>query len=74
MNKGLKNKKDDEAKQQWVGIPPNAAQCKKCIHAYPDTKFTVGAEKANCEMYQPPEDKPPGVLQNTVNCDFYEEA
>ena len=73
VERALKIKKDSEAKQLWVGIPPSAKQCRKCIHAYRDTEYTIGAEKANCDMFQPPDDKPPGVLKDEEKCDFYED-
>ena len=72
--KALKEKKDREAKQPWVGIRPPATQCKKCIHAYPNTEYTIGAEKANCNMFQPPDDKTPGILQDKLDCPYFEEA
>lgn len=73
IDRALKIKRNLEAQQHWVSIPLSAKLCKKCIHAYPDTEYTIGAEKANCNMFEPPEDKPVEVLQGTADCDFYEE-
>lgn len=72
--KAMKEREDRKAKEKWIGIRPPANQCKKCLHAYPDTEYTVGAEKANCEMFQPPDDKTPGILQDEIECEFFEEA
>ena len=70
----IKKKQDDAAKELWVSIPPKATQCKTCIYAYPDTQYTIGAEKANCEMFEPPDDKPMGVLWKDEPCPFYDEG
>jgi len=71
VSEELKKKKDEEASQIWVGIRPSAKLCKTCYNAYKDTKYTVGAEKANCKVYEPPYDKPSGVLWGDDNCEFY---
>lgn len=71
--KSLKIKKDKEAKQLWVSIPPQAELCKKCKFAYPDTEFTEGYRKANCLVFEPPEDKPMEILWENADCDFYTE-
>lgn len=71
--KTLKIKKDKEAKQLWVSIKPSAKLCKTCKFAYPDTKYTKGYEKANCQVFESPEDKPMEVLWDGADCDFYTE-
>ena len=73
ISKELKKKKDDEASQPWAVIRPSANQCKKCVHAYEDTQYTIGAEKANCYMFEPPEDKPHEVLWENKDCPYFEE-
>lgn len=73
MNQKLKKKIDEKVAQPLIAIRPSAEQCKNCVYAYPDTQYTVGAEKAYCEMYEPPEGKPAGVLVDETKCPLYEE-
>jgi hypothetical protein len=73
IDEQIKKREDDMANELWTGLRPSAAQCKKCIHAYPNTQYTVGAEKANCFMFEPaPNDKPAGVLTDEVTCPYFE--
>jgi hypothetical protein len=67
----LKIKKDKEAKQLWVSVKPSAVLCKTCKFAYPNTEYTKGYEKANCQVFESPEDKPMEVLWDGADCDFY---
>lgn len=69
----LKRKKDEEAKQLWIGIPPSAEQCRKCIYSLSDTQYTIGAEKAFCDIFTPPEGKSAGILTDDVECPFFEQ-
>lgn len=69
--KELRIKADKKAKELWVSIPPAANLCKTCKFAYPDTEFTKGYEKANCLVFESPEDKPTEVLWDNAECDFY---
>lgn len=69
----LRNKKEEEAKQLWTSISPSAKQCQTCKFAYPDTEYVKGCQKANCFVFEPPEDKPMEVLWNDSDCDFYTE-
>ena len=71
--KAMKEREDRKAAERWISVKPSAKQCKKCIHAYEDTQYTVGAEKANCYMFEPPDDKTPGILQDKIECPFFEE-
>ena len=68
----IKIKLDNKASELWVGVSPPASQCKKCIHACEDTTYTIGAQKANCDMYESPYDKPPEILQDKIECEFFE--
>ena len=69
----IKEKQDLEANEKWTGVRPSAKQCKKCIHALKDTKFTIGAEKANCDMFVSPDNKSAGILLDEVECPYLEE-
>lgn len=71
VSKDLKIKKEKEAKQLWVSISPEAKLCKTCKFRLLDTKFTKGYQKANCTIFQAPEDKPMDVLWRDADCDFY---
>ncbi|WP_090394296.1 hypothetical protein [Pseudobutyrivibrio sp. C4] len=73
MHEQIKEKQDLKANEKWTGVRPSAKQCKKCIHALKDTKFTIGAEKANCDMFISPDDKSPGILSDEVECPYLEE-
>lgn len=73
IDEQIKERQDEKANELWTGVRPSAKQCKKCIHALKDTKFTVGAEKANCEMFVPPDDKTPGILTDEIECPYFEE-
>ncbi len=72
-NNNVENQTKHKEKEMCVVIKPSATQCKKCIYAYEDTKYTVGAEKANCEIYVSPYDKPKGVLWEDEICPYKEE-
>lgn len=67
----LKIKADKKAKEIWASIPPKASLCKTCKFAYPNTEYTKGYEKANCQVFESPEDKPMEVLWDGADCDFY---
>lgn len=69
----MKEREDRKAMERWVGVKFPASQCKQCAWAYPDTKWTVGAEKGNCEIYIDPAIKPPDVLRDKAKCDYFEE-
>lgn len=78
MNKTAKERQIEKSKEIWTGVAPPATQCLNCIHAYPDVvidknNVIKGAYNAHCEMYQPPEDKENGILEDKIDCDFYEE-
>ncbi len=73
IDEELRKKKDEEARQLWKAISPTAKQCKTCKFAYPNTEYVNGYEKANCFVYEPPEDKPKEVLWDDGDCDFYTE-
>lgn len=53
-------------------------QCKDCIFRDRTTVKLdgevkhVGATKSVCDIYEYPEMKPTGVMNNTAACDFYE--
>lgn len=71
VSKELKIKKEKEAKQLLVGIQPEAKLCKTCKFRLPDTEFTEGYRKCNCEVFVAPEDKPMSILWDNGDCDFY---
>ncbi|MBP3199632.1 MAG: hypothetical protein J6N21_21905 [Butyrivibrio sp.] len=73
LYKQIKEKQDLKANEKWIGVRPSAKQCRKCIHALKDTEFTIGAEKANCDMFIAPDDKSPGILIDEVECPYLEE-
>ena len=73
MDKELKIKKDEQAAELWTATSPSAKQCRTCKFAYADTKYTKGREKANCMVYESPEDKPHEVLWDGADCEFYTE-
>lgn len=68
--KKLQDKKEEEVNASWSVIKPKATLCRTCLHRLPDTKYTVGAEKATCDMFL--EGKPNDVLMDGADCDFYE--
>lgn len=68
----LFKKKSEEAAMTGGVIKPTAKLCKTCMHAYEDTQYTKGAEKANCYMFEPPDDKPGEVLWDGKDCMYYE--
>lgn len=72
IQKELKKKANEKANEIWKAISPPAKLCKKCIHAFEDTQYTVGAEKTNCDMFMPPDNKPDEVLWENKDCPFYE--
>jgi hypothetical protein len=72
IDEQIKARQDEKAAEKWTGIRPSAKQCKQCIHALEDTKFTIGAEKANCEMFVSPYDKTPGILTDEITCPYFE--
>lgn len=74
IDEQIKTREENKAKEVWTGVAPVAGQCKRCIHAYPNTQYTVGAEKSNCFMFEPaPNNKPAGVLTDEVTCPYFEE-
>lgn len=70
MTEKLIEKKKEEMQALGGVIRPKATYCKTCIHALPDTQYTVGAMKATCDMYL--DEKPAEVLMDGEECDFYE--
>ena len=72
IQKEMQKKAEDKAGEIWTGVGPSAKWCRKCIHAFKDTQYTVGAEKTNCDMFMPPDDKPDEVLWKNEECPFYE--
>ena len=71
MTKQLIEKKKEEIQAFGGVIKPKATYCKKCLHALPDTQYTVGAMKATCDLYL--EEKPADVLMDGQECEFFEE-
>lgn len=71
--KAMEERQDRKADELWVSVPPPAKLCRTCVYAFPNTKYTTGAEKANCEMFMPPDDKPQDVLWGDEECSYYEE-
>ena len=69
----LMKKQDAKANERWVGVRPSAKQCKRCINALKDTQYTIGAEKAYCDMFVSPEEKTPGILTDVIECPYFEE-
>ena len=74
----IKKRQDDKAKEIWTGVAPPASQCKKCVHAYKNVKISkdaviYGATNSSCDMYEPPDSKPNGILEDKADCEFYEE-
>ena len=67
----MKAKMDENAAQIVVGKAPTAKYCRSCMWAYEDTKYTVGAEKAHCQIYEMPESKPNDVLWKDAECPAY---
>lgn len=68
--KKLQDKKEEEIRAAWTVIKPPAKLCKTCLHKLPDTEYTIGAEKATCDMFL--DEKPTEVLWGDADCDFYE--
>ena len=66
----LQHKKEEETNAAWSAIRPKARLCKTCLHKFPDTEYTVGAEKSICDMFL--DEKPTDVLWGDEDCDFYE--
>ena len=78
MPKNVQDRQIQKSKEVWTGVAPPATQCLKCVYCYPDLIINkdnkiVGAYNAHCEIYQPPEDKPNGILEDKIECDFFEE-
>ena len=71
MNKELKKKLDEKAKEIWIGVAPSAKYCRTCAFALEDTEFVSGAEKPSCDMF---DEKPDEVLWKDAECVFYEEV
>lgn len=76
-NKKEKHSPNFEAPMTGQMLIPE--QCKTCFFR-DKTKVViegktkeVGARKAFCEMYEYPNCKPMGVLENKEECDFYQE-
>lgn len=48
-------------------------QCKTCIFRNDGTVYSNDYRKASCRMYPHPRFKPLAVMNNTENCEYYEQ-
>ena len=73
MNRTVKERQDEKAKELWVGIEPTAEKCKTCLMAYSEDEHWGGYLNSNCEIFEPPECKPKEVLWDGADCEYYAE-
>ena len=48
-------------------------QCKNCIFRDDGTVYSNDYRKSSCRIYPYPQFKPLGVMNNTEQCEFYEQ-
>ena len=48
-------------------------QCKNCIFRDDGTVYSNDYRKSSCRMYPYPRFKPLAIMNNTENCEFYEQ-
>ena len=50
----------------------NCKQCKDCLYQIGLTDFSNNYQKTSCAVYEYPDMKPLGVMENRERCEYYE--